>query len=285
MEPAGEPWFGPKNLDIDGNQLIWNTFQGGSHAIKPGRGLLSGFLRLGDAEPSDVLKFARRWGVLDLCGHGLPQSHTHLAFNLLGADWAPVCVTPTGDAGDRREDIEVWRQIASDARVILEQLAVALRRDPPRVVAPEVWRQLSWLPSVSVLEVQAMRGSDAEFQRAALAALVSNWLSVADIRPRLRWSTGQKRPEATLARPALFSALTIQLWLAVCGQQLAYQCDGDCGGVLLDQPIRRGRRNYCDECRQLNIPQRNVSRDYRQRRRHVPRADIKQVSRAARPEW
>ena len=67
--------YSPRDIELDGERLIWVGQSMRYKHAKPE--MLDDFIGLCDAErfSSAVLAYARRWGVLGLCEHGLPSSH------------------------------------------------------------------------------------------------------------------------------------------------------------------------------------------------------------------
>ncbi len=97
---------------VDAVRDFWNPVR-----IPPSTGLLESFLKLGepDADPADILRYARRWGVLGICRkHRLPGSHkTDFALSYC----RPRCWNEDAAAG--WEPIESWRHYAQIARSVV----------------------------------------------------------------------------------------------------------------------------------------------------------------------
>src|SRR3984893_6199071 len=87
LEQAAVPkeWLVPEDIALRRDRLCWRSskpwpeFPGFKYAYAkrtPGPGLLEQFVALSDASDEDILRYARHWGVLVICHHGLPASHS-----------------------------------------------------------------------------------------------------------------------------------------------------------------------------------------------------------------
>ncbi len=68
-------WRVASRIKLVDDRLEWRWSRETDQLVEPGPGMLKGFVALRDANASDVLSYARRWGVLELCKHDLPASH------------------------------------------------------------------------------------------------------------------------------------------------------------------------------------------------------------------
>jgi hypothetical protein len=203
--------------------------------------ILDGFLRLADATDEQITKFAKRWGPLYLCEHGLPASHNpeydeHTFFP------TPRCEPEdfTGRAGS--ESLDAWRVLSRKANAIvhLAQALGAAKRG-----ASKDWQTL--IPSLR---------DDASYEPPApallLALLANRWVRDAQIHllvkirqgvPVLRYGS-----DDIFGYGALFGALGIQLLLRITGPQAEVPCSA-CGAPY--KPSRRpaaSKANYCPKC-------------------------------------
>src|SRR5688572_7948120 len=69
-------WWLPSAVELHGTRLVW---AGQSRIAHPGPGMFEGFLALGTktVRDEDIAKYARRWGILRICRHGLPFGHIY----------------------------------------------------------------------------------------------------------------------------------------------------------------------------------------------------------------
>jgi hypothetical protein len=147
LEQAAVPkeWFVPEDIVLRRDRLCWRPSKpspespGYAYAYTkrtPGPGLLEQFVALGDAPGEDFLRYALHWGVLVICRHGLPASHSE--------DCRPMAL-PGRDRYAFWEPIESWRYFARHARRVLEVTAATYNE---QVVDGEVRRLYPLPPSV-----------------------------------------------------------------------------------------------------------------------------------------
>ena len=125
LEQAAVPkeWLVPEDIALRRDRLCWRSskpwpeFPGFKYAYAkrtPGPGLLEQFVALSDASDEDILRYARHWGVLVICRHGLPASHSeHCGPRTLPGRGRHVFWEP----------VESWRYFARHAKEILEMAA------------------------------------------------------------------------------------------------------------------------------------------------------------------
>jgi hypothetical protein len=236
------------DVQLRRGRLYWSTARR-IHEVRPGPGLLEGFVALADAPAEDILTYARKWGVLEICRHNLPVGHKS-------------CVPrrARGAGGGFWEPIESWRQLARAARAVLN---IAAQVDRGRKGAPENWETLMGFKEIK--RSPLMEFADARHK----LAFVLNWLiGAAQIRPfvdAVRSGWGLRYDGWTQMGGLLFANIVMQLMLAVTHTEDIAHCSG-CGDAFL--PTRRpnpNRRSYCPKCREAGVPLRDAARDYRRR--------------------
>jgi hypothetical protein len=111
-----------------------------------------------------------------------------------------------------------------------------------------------------------------------LAANLDNWIISADVGLRVR-AEGKSLIASLGATPFTFSSfalIVLQQLLAVLRSEGLASCSG-CGTPFISnrQPLagkfvgrQIAKRNYCQNCRDAKIPQRDAARDYRRRERN-----------------
>lgn len=218
------------------------------------RGILNAFVRLADAvKPQAFLRFARRYGPLELCAeHGLPVSHTAGDREIerdapLGAcgPWRFVLAHGRGGAGAEYDGVPValWREYARDVRAVLGA-AAALHRGEP--ISGEDW------PTFAAAYWRARRGKeppadppawrgDVEQEREHVGMLLDLWIERAGVRPRYTW-TGAL-PNIGLGGGGVFGAVIRQLAFSVAKVRGVAVCAG-CGAPFVPQK----RWKFCPEC-------------------------------------
>lgn len=275
-------WTVPSDIEPDGDGIRWRVDQEGGDEAQAGPRMLEGFIRLADADAEAVVKYARRWGVLGLCKHGLPDTHTIEVGRYLRrpvVSGSMVCAHPmASDKSWWYEPLAAWQDLARQAKATLT-LAVALHRQ--ELGDPEEWAILpEYLLEIVEPPVGPTPGHALEFRRswdptptsapttledgrAALAWHIDHWLHWGQVRNRFRWD--DRSPALELQPHGLFGAIAMQVASRVTGRDALAICH-NC--QMPYQPTKRpdpNRRNYCPQCREAGAPQRDARRDYRAR--------------------
>jgi hypothetical protein len=143
---TGPAWLVPGDAELDQERLVWGygAMVQRDRRVKSREGLLERFIQLAEGSAADILHYARRYGVLMICGHGLPISHrpTRLFNQDLGC-------RPAGWGGSKCwEPLERWWHFARQARAMLH-IANQLRRglhgrraDWKQIYGPRVWENV-----------------------------------------------------------------------------------------------------------------------------------------------
>jgi hypothetical protein len=243
--------------------------------------MLDDFLALETASEDHLLAFATRWGVLGLCGCGIPASHNPprpvIRTGPVDADAAlPWCEQVSERRHGRdvfAEPVRAWRDLAGTFRALVN-VASELVEDRPGAV--EDWKRV-WRPRPEGLgpDDSAWRlirhkvGRDVQGDKVRLENAVTELLRMADLRPRFMWR--RHKPTFEVVPGSLFAALVVELCSAISSTRGLTQCSG-CGRFVDDiPPSRPGQRRYCSTCRRTRQPQRDAERDYRRRQRDKPK--------------
>jgi hypothetical protein len=231
--------------------------------VTPAPRLVDHFIRLADAPEEEILGFARRWGVLDLCSHGLP-----LVQPLLDQEgwWdhgepppcAPLKWKPQGLAPELsgiligRERLAHWRQWARRARALM-RIAAALEANRP--VNAEDWLEIQ-LEGTTPQEVEAdlehiaredPLQSDA---RSDLYGAVNRWVEIGRVGPALIAHPGHPPVVRFTSAPLknLFGMIGLQIMMRVSRVGSMAICS-NCGRLYKpDRLPTRARQNFCQDC-------------------------------------
>ncbi len=299
----GEPWPAPDTIELKNGQLVGDWGSGFRHQ-RLSDGLLAGFMALADASDAAVLRYARRYGVLRLCHHALPDFHD-ASFDVLHqrplqGKAGMLCV---GRGGPRfAESVDAWRAYAARARGLVA--FALLLKDGASLdsrAARETWVTAMFGGFDTAEKAERLRAEVTDgAQRARLDTLIEDsrrdyeralrdaptdtgvggsmvaeevrrWTELGRIGVELDWNgsgfSASLRPQGT---PSLFGALAAQLFRAVSSSSLSL-CT-HCGALF--QPSRKpasGRRSYCADCRQAGVPTRDSARaSYRRKRAGAP---------------
>jgi len=254
--PAGRILV-PGSIDLGEWGIHWWWFDNDSSApqeVRAQRGMLDSFIRLRAGSDEQILKFARRWGVLELCTHVLPACHS--------PDCQPM------SCGDHRycEPPGAWRRHAAMMYTILTAASQVLQG---KVRSPIDWECVTGLfPHFRDARLFKRSGIRAERQR--VEAVLNILSEAAGVRPIVRFENAIPRVELIggfRLGCGLYGALVAQLMLACVASDGVDFCS-NCG---MPYPANRRpnptRRKYCQKCREERVPARDAARDYRSRSR------------------
>jgi len=227
------------------------------------KGALDAFLRIRDAR--GVLRFARRYGPLGICEHGLPASHNPPPPAAIHSRTVWWC-SPLG-----RDPLDRWYYFAGLARAVIA-IAADLRQNKPGSVAD--WRTIfaeapgpdyvdgadDW--RASLVEHLA---SSVEAGRRCLSDVLLGWLDLGNVRPALDWPVANAAPSLSLIGNT-FGVLGVQLLFAVAAAHSLAICSGCSTPYLRKSKPRSDRRNFCAMCG-ATVASRLRQRDYRARMR------------------
>lgn len=286
----------PTEIDLDGDRLVWTWSQDAYRTVRPDDRMLTQFVKLDDASDEQILRYARRWGVLEICRHNVPRTHKPLGPSLTDApDPVEWCESLGWPKDARWEPLEAWRHFAGQARALLNIVA-QLRAGKParyedwnavaqgartyhgRVAGIEaelrevtIGREYAWdgsnLPPRKrrIREERIKRDKPLNGEWARVTGLVNDWMDLGNIRPRLYTEDGRVAVRLG-GGETLFGALAVQLALAISRTDGLAICSA-CGAPYL--PVRRpslNRRHYCPDCSKWGA-WRDAARDYRRRKK------------------
>lgn len=209
-------------------------------AEQAGRGILDQFILLCDSDDEAILKYARTWGVLELCTHNLPSCHEFS----LGAPLRLPLPIPKPPAGIRhwfhedphqclptgREALVTWRLFSGQAKALLN-IAADLQR--VRLGNRDDWGKL--------LQERVTPAESLAAHRSCLRDAIEAWLKLGRVKPTIDDLT----IGLTWTGADLFGELAVQIALAakaMDGQVLCAACGKEYQPKRL--VIRRGF-NYC----------------------------------------
>lgn len=249
----GRQFRAPVVSGNDGGLLIWHwEDKVTSSPLRPeahGFGLLIEFMNLADAPVETILAFARKWGVLEICRHGLPGTHNLHHADIFYGRWCfPFYYT---DTKWFYEPIAYWHFYAGQMRALLN-IAIRLKQGGPGLV--EDWKvvQVSRLDQASEVKILGEElfaeifGHTVKDDRVFVLKLLDRWLSIGHVRPNLVWDDEHC---SVSFDNTLFGMLVMQLMLEISSSGGVGFCHG-CGKSYA--PKRRrpkvGQRNYCPKC-------------------------------------
>lgn len=251
-----------RDVRLDGDELVYPV--GIEPAVEePPPDLLDRFVALAEAPDVGILVFARRFGVLQTCRHGLPYRHDPKC------KLRPVRHPAAEHAFYYREPLAAWRRLAAQVRAVL-RIATAVERDTLGSAGDwaVVWPETQGRDDV-LDEGRAEWLATIDGQRYSLVSVVSAFLWVGDVRPRLVCECVKGRgTRVTFALGAnrVFGEVALRLAMTVSRVEGLAICANCKTPYTPKRRPKRGQRSFCPNCGK-KAAQRFASRDYRCRQR------------------
>jgi hypothetical protein len=261
----------PVDMELHDGAIHWNLDR--VKEVRPGAGLLVDFVQLSDWEEKRILEYARKWGVLGICCHHLPCSHSNYPF---GGQFGVQSCRPF--SSHRRgylsaDPIEDWRRLSRRVRAV-QDLGAHLNQG-------KTGAKLDWTLVTSNDWIKSEKRTVAE-GRLALAQELNNCLSIGQVRPGVSWDRkkGQWQIEfGAHSVPNLFGLISLNLLLSISGRDLVI-CSSCPRSYVPQRRPDPGRRNYCPVCSH-RAAQRDASRDYRMRQKLSNMQRLEKIQRKA----
>ncbi len=198
----------PARVELERDRLLWSWGHGdkGPTETRATPELLTEFAALPDASDERILRFARRWGVLSICEHGLPASHNPGRLGDHHGGCRPLGWTESSPWWDGWEPLDSWRHFAGQARGLIN-IAAQVHVEKPGsdadwaiVFRRGARKDAPWWHRTVIAD------------RLMLTQVVNEWLELGRVVPYARWH--EPAPQILLVAPGLFGALAGQLLLA-----------------------------------------------------------------------
>ena len=232
---------------IDGDDLVWGTNWAHAQFRPPGKGLLSEFLKLSQAPPNRILRFARRWGAINF-GFAFkrflkslettvaPEHIAEFAENWIG----PVLRTRHLE---NRDPITAYSTLSNHVHGVLR-----LARDIEDEQIPDsVWEERYPYHCESCLS-----GKSAAIDR--VQSEVNFLVRLGDVRFTLERDDEEDRWRTAVSYGvcATLGALSMQIVLMASRADSLYTCSG-CGIPYIRTYTHHRRpkpnqNNYCEDC-------------------------------------
>jgi hypothetical protein len=283
---AAHGWRPPKEVRLEGNDLQFSRELDAGRVLFPRDGLLTRFVRLEHAPARDIEGFARQWGRLYLCAHGLPWTHRYrfpamrIPLNVFlppaDADRPPEPVPPdpaadpppawwpTHDLDELRmrtehswgdsEPLEGWRHLAGRMAGVFEAAAVLDADDEP---SASTWERSGGPLGWKVVQTFHWRGPAL---REYLCVLVSQLIA-------LTAPTISLTPSGLAIGGGLAPTLAMQLALAIAREDTDFLPCMEPGCTNPASHPRRGATPYCGYHLNHGVRRRDELRRRRERER------------------
>jgi hypothetical protein len=195
--------------------------------------LVDSFLGLHDKTNREVAKWAKRWGVLGLCGSGLPLCHAIRPSGLPGCKANGIA-----KRGYTLESCDRYRDYSAQLRAAMRIIECIQDGKPVDEKDHAVLAKEMCLARFSV-------GGDERF---VVTRYLSFMLLQSGVWPELNWFDG-KRPELTLwNRASVIGQLVGRITFRAAGIDSITLCDR-CGKPIVFQQHRKGKKGLvCRQC-------------------------------------
>jgi hypothetical protein len=240
-----------------------------SDQVKGPAGVLDDLLKLRPTASDDVVAdFAGKWGIVVLCEHRRPITHSRCVGATLFDEQTNSCTL----LGGQRPYVPLdwYRQFARWSRSVLN-IAARLHRGQP--AEPEDWEAVDpefadgdgYTYGQGWRKVPLTKAARVDEERENLASVLDRWLDITGVSVRFVWDSD--RPSYCLYPGGLPGAVVMSLIFSV-AKSGGFAVCSSCGRAYT--PKRRpaeGRRSYCDDeqCQKASV--RDAQRDLRARKR------------------
>jgi hypothetical protein len=246
----------PVEIEVVDNAVVWSA---DCKSVRYGVGLLTDFVELYDSSDDEIVRYARQWGVLGICKHGLPASHNHYPFGV--QEGVRGCTPLKSDRGEfwHRDPIDGWRDISRKLKAALD-IGAQLNQENPGT-------EDDWSVIVDI-DMDDPPWRSVHKARTRLSWYLDQLLSLGQVRPDVRWDAGRVQWQLRLAAhsvPNLFGLVSLSLVQSICRRDLVI-CSSCCKAYTPPRRPNQSRRNYCENCG-LSEAQKDASREYRRRKR------------------
>jgi hypothetical protein len=276
---AVQPYNSLNKFRIEDEKIKISPEAERSVLITPSKGMLEEFVALADADEKKYLKYACRWGLLELCKeHHEPTNHNYKCEPIVPSRMVVLGTTDKAAKEHREtllsegEQISAWRNHARFARALLN---IAARLHDGEIGSDEDWNTLHFDEAgflgwdYAKERRKARKFPDIDREKSLIADGVNTyWLGSGGVQPRVHWNA--TRPIITFECPKpsgkLFANLAIQLMMAISQLDSVAICSA-CGQSY--KPLRRpksNQRRYCPSASCKKVAQRDASADYRRRK-------------------
>ncbi len=234
----------PESVRLRGQNLVFDYFgdpaKHGAHV--PTAKMLREFMRLGRprVRATRYLEFARAWGPLGICEHGVPGHHARLVESAKHC-FLRWCVPYSSRGLRTTEPIVSWRRVAGTFVALLNVAAAVAKgkRGDARdwqVLYEDVGAESKLAPST-------IQGGRHEIER-----ILNKWMVRGDVRLRLTWLREDDPSIAIGGNGPAYGALVALLALVVSRAQGLLLCSNCRVPFVAVRRPPRGEQTYCRDC-------------------------------------
>ena len=270
-------WLGPEKIQLSWRP--WDEKPGKYRKASLSAELLDDFRAVGSRTEEDsagkVLEFARRYSILGLCRHGLPQHHRWVMKTFRRSPGASIFRQAECDLS-LSESIANWQALARAATALIQLSDLSNALSPATLVT--AWQNASWLTRKrhNWPKELSFRGRDdqevarrlKDERKALLALCVNDWMECSGLQLRLSedLSEYQMKPQSL----GVFGVLAVYLANEVFsgGRRIRYCAHPECGAEITGRELRNASPNrsyYCLDHK--DVAQKEATRRFRAKKR------------------
>lgn len=238
-------WSAPQHVEVRDDYLLYSEKD--IHPVRAQPGMLEAFANLAKACPEAVVAYAKRWGVLNVCKHGIVQTQRRPSINHSGYSLPQEC--PYNQHCSRRvvrvkgqpyfaEPLQLWNDASERVSEILRLggafAAGKIRetRDADSILTPKASGHPSAL--LARCPVDAMLTGDLH-----LLVLMSG------LAPEVRW---EGHLIFNVAARNMLQAVVFQTILSISRTDGFAICSACSKPFIPSRRPQKGRNSYCPDC-------------------------------------
>lgn len=254
--------YGPPVKRVEDGCLVYLPCE--REKKKIGTGLLQNFLGLAGAPETEVIKYARKWGILDLAEDGLP-CRSDAKRDVRSGNDEEYCLEP----------IALWYRFAGRLRSLVR---IAGEINQGRPGGPDDWGVAAGYRFDVVAVMKAMQQSPGatrvkaallDIARTELQTEVRYLIERCKVRPRFWWNKDADQWQIDLDAEGMSNLpglLAIQLVITIANKEGYAMCSSCHTAYVPERKPDPTRRNYCGSCG-IRAAWRDASRERRRRKR------------------
>jgi hypothetical protein len=235
--------------------------------VSPPNDLLERFIKLAEAPPSTVCKFAAKFGPILIYSRieGDPETEIDITEGYSVWTYFARCVRSLVAIGTayrfcRTPKVDDWFTISNAPEIVRTIRAKEIDRGSPLLLHPEegwqVWSRL---------------GATREQTQETWVHLMNNFLALGRTRPWISWEPKAAMPTLAFSGHNLLSYLALQTCLLISKHDSIAICSYcRCEYVVTQRAPKSGQHNYCPTCRKGSVASRLAQRRRRERLRNMP---------------
>jgi hypothetical protein len=263
----GHDWPDPEESNLIRLTLATPWHPSPPNQVCPPNDLLERFIRLSEAPPTAVCKFAEKFGPILIYSRieGDPETEVAVTEGYTVWTYFARCVRSLLAIGlayrsRRNPKIDDWTAISKAPEIVRTIRVREIDRGSPLLLHPEegwqVWSRL---------------GAVREQTQETWLNLMNSFLALGRTRPWISWRPKTAMPTLAFSGHNLLSYLALQTCLLISRHDSLAICSYcRCAYAVAQRAPKAGQHNYCPTCREGSVSSRLAQRRRRERLRSIP---------------